>query len=61
MIKRIYIDTSVFGGYFDTEFDETTGKFFEVLTAQNITVLVSDILELEIYNAPDRIVELYES
>ncbi|SNT40800.1 PIN domain-containing protein [Ekhidna lutea] len=61
MIKRIYIDTSVFGGYFDTEFDEPTEKFFEVLKTQNITVLVSDILELEIYNAPDRIVELYES
>ncbi|MEP0365517.1 MAG: PIN domain-containing protein [Cyclobacteriaceae bacterium] len=61
MIKRIYIDTSVFGGYFDIEFDEPTEKFFEVLAAQNITVLVSDILELEIYNAPDRIVELFES
>ena len=32
-----------------------------MISQQNITVLVSDILELEIYNAPDRIVELYES
>ncbi|MEQ9413616.1 MAG: PIN domain-containing protein [Cyclobacteriaceae bacterium] len=61
MIKRVYIDTSVFGGYFDKEFDEPTKKFFEALKIQNITILVSDILELEIYNAPDRIIELYES
>jgi predicted nucleic acid-binding protein len=61
MIKRVYIDTSVFGGYFDPEFNEPTKKFFKALIAQNISILVSDILELEIYNAPDRIVELYES
>ncbi|MEQ9406012.1 MAG: PIN domain-containing protein [Cyclobacteriaceae bacterium] len=61
MIKRVYIDTSVFGGYFDKEFDEPTKKFFEALKIQNITILVSDILELEIYKAPDRIIELYES
>ncbi|MEQ8582649.1 MAG: PIN domain-containing protein [Marinoscillum sp.] len=61
MIKRVYIDTSVFGGYFDAEFEDPTKKFFNVLNTQGITVLVSEILELEIYNAPERIVELYES
>ena len=29
MIKRIYIDTSVFGGYFDKEFENETKPFFE--------------------------------
>jgi len=61
MIKRIYIDTSVFGGYFDSEFDEPTKNFFKVLNAQNVTILVSEILELEIYKAPAHIVELFES
>jgi ribosomal protein S19E (S16A) len=28
MIKRIYIDTSVFGGYFDKEFEKETKPFF---------------------------------
>jgi len=29
MIKRIYIDTSVFGGYFDKEFEKETKPFFD--------------------------------
>ncbi len=61
MIKRVYIDTSVFGGYFDKEFDEPTRNFFKTLNSQNVTILVSEILELEIYKAPDHIVELFES
>ena len=61
MIKRVYIDTSVFGGYFDSEFAEPTKKFLKVLNTKNITILVSEILELEIYKAPDHIVELFES
>jgi hypothetical protein len=31
MIKRIYIDTSVFGGYFDKEFEKDTNPFFDKL------------------------------
>ena len=61
MIRRVYIDTSVFGGYFDSEFDEPTKNFFRILNEQNVTVLISEILELEIYKAPDLIVELFES
>jgi predicted nucleic acid-binding protein len=29
MRPRIYIDTSVIGGYYDEEFEESTKKFFE--------------------------------
>jgi predicted nucleic acid-binding protein len=61
MIKRIYIDTSVFGGYFDAEFDESTKSFFNILNSRKITILVSEILELEIYKAPDHIIDLFES
>lgn len=61
MIKRVYIDTSVFGGYFDSEFCKPTKNFFEVLNAQNVKILVSEILELEIYRAPGHIIELFES
>lgn len=31
MIQRIYIDTSVVGGYFDKEFKEVTKMFFQRL------------------------------
>ena len=30
MIKKVYIDTSVFGGYFDKEFEKETKLFFEI-------------------------------
>jgi len=61
MIKRIYIDTSVFGGYFDEEFEKETKPFFEELVEKRIKIIVSDILELELYRAPDYIRDFFES
>jgi predicted nucleic acid-binding protein len=61
MIKRIYIDTSVFGGYFDTEFEEATKPFFEIIRKQKIRVIISELLELELYKAPAHIIDFYES
>lgn len=61
MIRRIYIDTSVFGGYFDVEFEAPTKIFFEAIRSRTTTILVSSILELEIYQAPDHIISLFES
>ncbi|MEQ6120087.1 hypothetical protein [Reichenbachiella sp. MALMAid0571] len=61
MIKRIYIDTSVFGGYFDSEFELQTKPFFETILTQGTIILISEIIELEIYKAPEHIVALFES
>ena len=61
MIKRLYIDTSVFGGYFEPEFEFQTQPFFETIKERGLTILVSSILELEIYRAPENIIELFES
>lgn len=61
MIKRIYIDTSVFGGYFDKEFEKETRPFFERIFEKRITILVSEILELELYRAPAYIQDFFES
>lgn len=61
MINRVYLDTSVFGGYFDSEFEISTKNFFKILISQKVRILVSEILELEIYQAPNQVVELYES
>lgn len=61
MIKRIYIDTSVFGGYFDNEFEKETKPFFERLLEKRIKIIVSEILELELYRAPTYIHDFYES
>lgn len=61
MIRRIYIDTSVFGGYFDTEFEEATKPFFEIIRKQKIRIIISELLELELYKAPVHIIDFYES
>lgn len=52
MKQRIYIDTSVVGGYFDEEFKEATVKLFERLDNNEIMFVVSDLLDLELLNAP---------
>ena len=61
MIKKIYIDTSVFGGYFDEEFKKETKYFIEEILKRNLIIVISEVLELEIYRAPAYIVDFYES
>jgi predicted nucleic acid-binding protein len=61
MIKRIYIDTSVFGGYFDAEFEVSTKLFFEEVQNQKIKIVISEILELELYKAPQHVIDFYET
>ncbi len=58
MKQRIYIDTSVAGGYYDEEFKEDTRKLFERFENDEITFVVSDLLDLELLDAPQRIKEL---
>ena len=58
MKLRIYIDTSVVGGYFDEEFKEDTIKLFERFENYEIIFVVSDLLDLELLNAPQRVQEL---
>jgi len=57
MKQRIYIDTSVVGGYFDEEFKEATIKLFERLENKEILFVVSDLLDLELINAPQHVRE----
>lgn len=55
MKQRIYIDTSVVGGYFDEEFKESTIALFERLENNEIIFVVSDLLDLELINAPEKV------
>ena len=59
MIKLAYLDTSVFGGYFDEEFSQDTIPFFERITDERITVIVSELLEHELSGAPNFVRELF--
>ncbi len=61
MIKRVYIDTSVIGGYFDKEFEDVTKPFFDIILDKRIKILVSEVLELELYRAPEYVLVFYES
>lgn len=58
MIQRIYIDTSVVGGYFDEEFKEATNMLFKRLESREVKFVVSDLLDLELINAPNHVKEL---
>ena len=58
MEQKIYIDTSVVGGYFDEEFKEVTQKLFERLENGEVKFVISDLLDLELINAPERVREL---
>ena len=57
MKYRIYIDTSVVGGFFDEEFKEATIKLFERLDNNEIIFVVSDLLDLELIHAPQQVRE----
>ena len=58
MKLRLYIDTSVIGGYYDEEFKESTRALFERLNNREVIFMVSDLLELELTNAPQRVRDL---
>jgi predicted nucleic acid-binding protein len=58
MIQRIYIDTSVVGGFFDEEFKEATNMLFKRLENREVKFVVSDLLDLELINAPTHVKEL---
>jgi hypothetical protein len=61
MKKRVYIDTSVVGGYFDEEFSADTIPFFDTIKYGGIIVIISDLLEAELLRAPKFVRELLKS
>jgi len=56
--QRIYIDTSVFGGYYDYEFAEHTKPLFERLESNEFKLLFSSVTQDELNNAPERVKDL---
>lgn len=49
---RVYIDTSVIGGYFDDEFKEWSNKLFEKFIKGEFIAIISDITLEELEDAP---------
>ena len=58
MKQRIYIDTSVVGGFFDEEFKDATQRLFKRLEDNEVKFIISDLLELELIQAPKHVNEL---
>ncbi len=56
--QRIYLDTSVFGGYFDDEFYEFTKPLFRRINEGEFTILFSTMLETELELAPEKVRKL---
>lgn len=55
MVKKYYIDTSVFGGYFDSEFDISTRDLFKQINDKGIVILYSEMTESELEDAPEKV------
>ena len=50
---RIYLYTSVIGGYFDKEFKKNTKQLFEKIKTNNFDIYISDISVFELEHTPD--------
>ena len=56
---RTYIDTSVFGGYFNKEFEIPTRKFFIEVDKGLKNPVVSDLTIKELTDAPQKVKDLF--
>ncbi|EPR68056.1 type II toxin-antitoxin system VapC family toxin [Cyclobacterium qasimii] len=55
MKQRFYLDTSVFGGAFDKEFDEITLQLFERIKLGKVTCVYSELVEAELVDSPSKV------
>lgn len=50
---RVYIDTSIIGGKFDSEFRKASIKFFEQVKENKFHLIISTLVQEEILSAPE--------
>jgi len=55
MRQRIYIDTSVIGGFFDAEFETATRQLFKRIADKEFDVYFSEVNKAELTNAPEHV------
>jgi len=58
---KFYVDTSVWRGYEDEEFEEWTIPFFEQARAGKFTIVLSDLTLRELAPAPERVRQLTDT
>jgi predicted nucleic acid-binding protein len=59
--QRIYIDTSIVGGFFDKEFEKETKLLFQRLENKEVIFVISEVLMGELENAPERVRTLLDN
>ena len=59
--QRIYIDTSIVGGFFDTEFEKETKLLFQRLEDKEVIFVLSTVLDKEMRNAPLHVKNLLDN
>jgi len=55
---RLYLDTSVIGGYFDSEFQEWTVPFVESILSKKHVAVISDLTIREVQDARKEVIDL---
>lgn len=55
MIFRVYIDTSVIGGFYDEEFKEHSKRLFDDFEIGRFIPVISDITIAELRQAPEKV------
>ena len=61
MKQRVYIDTSVIGGCFDSEFEEWSNRLFDDFKSGKKIAVVSDITIDELSDAPQQVQENFKT
>jgi len=61
MIQRFYLDTSVIGGVFDSEFEEHSTILMEKVKLGQIKAVISEVTENEVMKARKEIRDFYNS
>ena len=59
-MDKLYLDTSVYGGYFEPEFELWTKILFEKVFKNEFQVLFSDVVDSELEKAPENVQQLAE-
>ena len=57
-MERLYLDTSVFGGYFDPEFELWSKILFDRIKEGKHKLMYSQLTDNELSNAPDQVKNL---
>ena len=57
---KVYVDTSVFGGFFDREFSDPSQIFFDEIKRQRFTLVSSAVVQAEIEPSPEKVRKLFD-